>query len=73
LLSQNPLSKGDQLEVILHLPQYRIPLGFLAGVELVKTTVEMGRNLFQGDLQALAVHKDDIDRLAQSLIQSQVV
>lgn len=73
LLSQNPLTGGERLELLLHLPQYRIPLSLLAGVGGVETTVEMGRNLFHGALQVLAIHKDDVDRLSRNLTQHQPV
>jgi hypothetical protein len=71
LLSQSPLAQGDKLEVVLHLPQYEIPLKLLAEAVGVETTKEMGRDLFHGELLFLSIHKGDVDQLAQSLIQSQ--
>jgi hypothetical protein len=71
LLAQNPLSKGDKLEGVLYLSQYQRPLRLLAEVGEVETAVEMGRQLFHGKLSVLSVHKADVERLAQSLIQSQ--
>jgi hypothetical protein len=73
LLSQSQLSKGDRLEAILHLPQYAIPLRLLAEAGRVETTTEMGRNLFHAELVVLAIHKTDVESLAQSLIQNQSV
>jgi hypothetical protein len=71
LLSQNPLTAGEKAEILLQLPQHRLPLTLLAVVGEVKTTLEMGRNLFHGPLQVLAIHKDDVDRLSRSLLQQQ--
>ena len=71
LLSQQPLTAGEKAEILLQLPQYRLPLTLLAGVGEVKTTLEMGRNLFHCPLQVLAIHKDDVDRLSRSLLQQQ--
>src|ERR1039457_4561454 len=62
LLSQAPLSKGNKLEVALHLPQYETPLRLLAEVVGVETNSEMGRDLFHGELLFLSVHKEDVDR-----------
>jgi hypothetical protein len=70
LLSQSPLAPGEKLEVVLHLPQYNTPLRFLAGAGRVENTLEMGRNLFHGELQVLSIHKRDVESLAQNLIQS---
>ena len=73
LVSQSPLSAGEKLEVHLQLPQYRLPLSLLAGVTEVETTMEMGRTLFHGALQVLAIHKDDVDRLSRHHLQQQTV
>jgi hypothetical protein len=73
LLSQSPLSKGDKIEGVLRLAQYQRPLRLLAEVGDGETTMEMGRQLFHGNLLVLSVHKDDVERLAHSLIQSQAV
>ena len=69
LLSQTPLSQRERLEIVLHLPQYESPLRLLAEAVHVETTLEMGRNLFHGDLLFLAIHKGDVESLAQRLIQ----
>ena len=71
LLTQNPLAVGENVEVHLQLPQHHLPLTFLAGIGEVKTTVEMGRSLFHGTLQVLAIHKDDVDRLSRNFLQRQ--
>lgn len=73
LVSQSPLAAGEKLEVLLQLPQYRLPLSLLAGVGGVETTMEMGRTLFHGTLQVLAIHKDDVDRLSRQHLQKQTV
>ncbi len=73
LLSQTPLSAGERFEILLQLPQHRLPLSLLAGVESVETTVEMGRTLFHGALQVMAIHKDDVDRLSRGVPQQQPV
>ncbi len=70
LLSQSPLSPGDRLEVVLHLSQYQVPLRILAEAGQVETTLEMGRNLFHGGLQVLAIHQKDVESLARGLIQT---
>ncbi len=69
LVGQNPLSAGERLEILLQLPQYRLPLGLLAEVAGVKTSTEMGNTLFHGALQVLAIHKDDVDRLSRHSLQ----
>lgn len=71
LLSQNPLTMGERAEVLLQLPQQKLPLTLLAGIGEVKTSVEMGRNLFRGALQVAALHKDDVDRLSRNFLQQQ--
>lgn len=73
LLSQSPLAQRERLEVVLHLPQYETPLRLLAEAVDVETTLEMGRNLYHGDLLFLAIHKSDVEALAHSLIESQTV
>lgn len=72
LVSQTPLTAGERLEILLQLPQYRIPLGLLAGVLAVRTTMEMGRTLFHAALQIQALHKDDVDRLSRLHLQQQM-
>jgi hypothetical protein len=72
LLSQHPLTTGEKMEILLQLPQYRLPLSLLAGMGEVKTTQEMGRSLFHGPLQVLAIHKDDVDRLSRTHLQQQM-
>ncbi len=73
LLSQSPLSQRERVEIVLHLPQYETPLRLLAEAVHVEMTLEMGRNLFHGDLLFLAIHKKDVEALAHSLIESQTV
>jgi hypothetical protein len=68
LISQQPLQKGTLLEVSLHLPNYKTKLKFLAQIMHVETTVEMGRTLFNAGIRTLAIHKGDVDRIAEYLI-----
>ncbi len=68
LVSQNPLKVGTVLEVALHLPNYKASLKFLAEIRHVETTMEMGKTLFQAGIQTLAIHKGDVDLIAEYLI-----
>lgn len=72
LVSQSPISLGEKLEILLQLPQYHLPLYFLAVVANVETTMEMDHTLFHGALQVLALHKDDLDRLSRQHLQQQM-
>jgi len=69
LVSQQPLQAGMVLEVALHLPNFKTVLKFLAEIRHVSTTVEMGRNLFHAGIRTMAIHKGDVERIADYLIQ----
>ena len=73
LVSQSPLAAGENLEIMIQLPQYRLPLSLLAALAGVETTMEMGRTLFHGALRVEAIHKDDVDRLSRHHLQQQTV
>lgn len=68
LVSQQALAVGTQVEVSLHLPNYKTSLNFLAQITRVETTVEMGRNLYHAGMKTLAIHKGDVDRIGKYLL-----
>ena len=67
LVTQNPIKAGMVLEVSLHLPNYKVSLKFLAEIRHVETTVEMGKTLHHAGIRTLAIHKGDVERIANYL------
>ena len=67
LVTQNPLKAGMILEVGLNLPNYNVNLKFLAEIRHVETTVEMGKTLYHAGIRTLAIHKGDVERIANYL------
>lgn len=67
LVTQNPLKAGMVLEVSLHLPSYNVSLKFLAEIRHVATTTEMGKTLYHAGIRTLAIHKGDVERIAEYL------
>jgi hypothetical protein len=68
IVSQQPLQKGNLMEISLHLPNYKTKLKFLAEIMHVESTVEMGRTIFHAGIRTLAIHKGDVDRIGDYLI-----
>jgi len=71
LVSQQPFEAGTVLEVSLHLPNFSNILKFLAEIRHVETTMEMGKVLYHAGLKTLAIHKGDVNNIAQYLIEQQ--
>lgn len=69
VVSQQPLQKGTILEISLQLPNFKTVLKFLAEAMHVTTSVEMGKTLFHAGLRTMAIHKGDVDRIAEYLIE----
>lgn len=69
LVSQQPLRAGMMLEISLHLPNYESILKFLAEIRHVETTTEMGKTLYNAGIQTLAIHKGDMQKIADYLIE----
>lgn len=67
LVTQNTLKSGMLLEVSLSLPNYNVNLKFLAEIRHVETTVEMGKTLYHAGIRTLAIHKGDVERIANYL------
>jgi hypothetical protein len=68
LVTQQPLVQGAILEISLHLPNYKTTLKFLARIMHVESSVEMGRTLFHAGIRTLAIHKGDVERIGDFLI-----
>jgi hypothetical protein len=67
LVTQNPLKAGMVLEVSLRLPNYNVDLKFLAETRHITTTTEMGKTLYHAGIRTLAIHKGDVEKIANYL------
>ena len=62
---QDPLQKGQHLEVLLDLPHYKCKLKFILETIEVHFDAEMKEMVFSAGMKALAVNKDDMDLLSR--------
>lgn len=69
LVTQQPLARGTLMEIALHLPNYKTSLKFIAEIAHVETAEEMGRTIFNAGMRILAINKDDVQLIADYLIE----
>jgi len=67
LLTQSLTTSGLLIEIMIHFPNYRSELLFLAKVISVETESELGRDVYHAHLQAIAVNQKSLTKMMHAI------
>ena len=68
IMGDQAFIQGDQVEIILQLPQYKSQLTLLAKVIRTGTFLQGGKTMYSGGVQILAINQDDVKKLNNYLL-----
>ena len=69
---EHPFAEGEQVEISLQLPQYKVPVTFLAEVSRSSSFFELGKTLYNAGVRILALNREDMDRLSRYLLSEKL-
>ena len=68
IMGDQPFTQGDQVEIILQLPQYKAQLTLLAKVMRTGTFLQAGKTMYSAGVHILAINQDDVKKLNNYLL-----
>ncbi len=69
---EHPFALGEHVEISLQLPQYKVPVTFLAEVKRSSSFFELGKTMYNAGVLILALDRDGMDRLSRYLLSEKL-
>jgi hypothetical protein len=72
ILGEHPFAQGDKVEIAIQLPQYKVPITFLAEVARSTSFFDLGKTMHSAGVKILALNREDMDRFMKYLLSEKL-